>query len=170
MTRYGEQVAAQADSARCGRERRLTRRVFAAAVNATMGLRRWIAASWGRSAVMPSVATRDVTVGSQVGSVVGSPAGSVVGSVVGRTGLGLRRGARRKRQRPYADRFAARLALRPLESRLAFDLGLPDATNSISLQAGDLVIADTQPGGTERQSRHFRGHHAGAPPLRFLSH
>ncbi len=157
MTRYGEQVAAQADSARCGRERRLTRRVFAAAVNATMGLRRWIAASWGRSAVMPSVATRDVTVGSQVGS------------VVGRTGLGLRRGARRKEQRPYADRFAARLALRPLESRLAFDLGLPDATNSISLQAGDLVIADTQPGGTERQSRHFRGHHAGAPPVRFLS-
>ncbi len=62
---------------------------------------------------------------------------------------GTARGPRSSGANAYADRFAARLSLRPLESRWAFDLGLPDATASIVLQDGDLVIADTQPGGRD---------------------
>jgi hypothetical protein len=61
----------------------------------------------------------------------------------------VKRGAPRLNHRPYVDRFAVRLSLRSLENRWAFDLGLPGATTSITMENGNLVIADIQAGGRD---------------------
>lgn len=62
-----------------------------------------------------------------------------------------RSAARRRaklRGRAFAERFAAELSIKPLESRYVFDLGLPLAvTTQLTLQSGNLVLNDVASGG-----------------------
>ncbi|QDU28464.1 Pentaxin family protein [Anatilimnocola aggregata] len=54
----------------------------------------------------------------------------------------------KRRVRAFAERFAAALSIKPLESRFVFDVALPGAiTSQLTLQSGNLHLTDVTAGG-----------------------